>query len=149
VLGIVEEDLGKIEGVSGAEELLPIIPGMYGLVAGKIDADTTPAEAAARELFEERRLVKPSTVFTNSLPTVNILQKREEGQLSFTVHGHEFGITPEDISFINLESPTWEIPDERLGEFLLKEKGILRPSVHAILYLFLSQLEEKGSYVTT
>ncbi|MDQ5950813.1 MAG: hypothetical protein QG639_89, partial [Patescibacteria group bacterium] len=92
----------------------------------------------------ERKLLKPPEVFTNSLPTAQILQKRGEGKLLFTVHGHRFDITDAEISSINVHSPTWEVPDARLGEFLLQEQKVLRPSVFAILKLLYQHLENGG-----
>lgn len=145
LIGIHSEDVGKIEGAAHSGQLLPIIPGMYGLVAGKIDdEDESPATTAARELFEERKLMKPPQAFTNSLPTARIFQLRGEKQLDFEVHGYRFETTTEDIRNINWEAPTWEIPDAHLGEFIRKESKILRPSVHAILTLLYSYLEEGG-----
>lgn len=143
LIEVPAEDIGKLEGAKEWQDLLPIIPGMFGIVTGKIDEDdATPSDALARELYEERNILKPASAFTNSLPTAEIEQVRAEGRLLFTVHGHQFPITADEVAFINNTSKTIEIADEALITALQDQEMKIRPAVHAILSLLYKQLAE-------
>lgn len=150
VIKVPKEDIGKIEGISIKSELSPIISGMFGIVSGKIDeSDESPAAALSRELFDEQGIAKPVEAFTNGLPMAEIIQERPEGKFLFTVHGHKFDIAAEEITDLQNRTTAFEISDDQLKQFLLEQHTILRPSVHAILTLFLQYMEKEGRHDTT
>lgn len=144
VFTVPSEDVGKVEGYEKWRQMKPINPGMYGVVSGKIDdGDRTFADALAREAYEEQGLVKFSSQFTNGLPLLHILQQRPEGKYRFTVHGHEFPITESEVAHLHETRGTVQIDEDQLSNFLFEQSAVLRPSVHAMLALYINYLERR------
>ena len=130
-LPLPDEDFGKKEIVIGNVSYEPLVAGMLGIISGGEEENEQADLALRRELYEERQ-ISSNALITNSLPSVTVGQHREGRRVSFEVSGHMFHVTEALRWSLLMRTPTVEIPDTGLPDFLRENKHRLRPFVYAV-----------------